>query len=155
MRNFYKKGISIAEIIVVVAILSVILAVALSQFSEMRERQVLKSAVSNILSSLNKAQAQTTASLQSSSYGVHLESNQVIIFKGMVFSSGDPDNEVMEIKSPANISNVTFGGVSGNSGDVYFNRIWGTPNHIGTITVSTPSLSKIITVSFTGSASAN
>jgi len=155
MNNFCKKGISLIEIIVVVAILGIIFAVVSPKFSTIRERQILKSTTSNILSSLNKAQTQTLASLDSSSYGVHFESGQVIIFKGTVFSDSNPDNEIMEITSPAFISDVTLGGVSADFGNVFFNRISGTPSDIGTVTVSTPSFSKIITISFTGSASAN
>jgi hypothetical protein len=121
----------------------------------MRENQALKNAVSDILSSLNKAQSQTLASVNSSSYGVHFQADKVIIFKGTVFSTGDANNETIGLTSPASISNVTLGGVSSTSGDMYFNRLSGAPSTTGTITVSTTSYSKIITVSATGVASSN
>lgn len=155
MKNFYNKGISIVELLIVFAVLAVIFSVVIPQFSKIREQQVLKGAVGDILSSLNKAQSQTLASLNSSEYGVHFESGAVIIFKGTVFSDISPDNEIIKIISPAFIFDVTLGGVSGDYGDIFFNHISGVPNKTGTVTVSTSSFSKIITISFTGSASAN
>jgi hypothetical protein len=86
---------------------------------------------------------------------VHFESDQIIIFKGMVFSAGAGDNIIVSITSPATISNVTFGGVSASSGNVYFNRLSGAPSTTGTITISSPNYSKIITILPTGVASVN
>lgn len=146
---------SLAELLIVIAVLVIIFSIVLPQFSEVREKQVLKSAVGDILSSLSKAQAQTLASVDSSSYGVNFESDRIIIFKGTVFSEEDVNNEVINIVSPANISNVSLGGVSASSGNMYFNRISGSPSKAGTISVATSNFTKIITISATGSVSAN
>ena len=150
-----KKGMSVIELLIAVAVLGILFSIILPQFSKIRENQVLKAATSNILSSLNKAQSQTFASINSSSYGVHFQSDKVIIFKGAVYSATDANNEIMEIIEPARISNVTLSGISGTSGNVYFNRLSGTPNTTGTITVATSSYSKIITISATGVATVN
>jgi len=151
----HKKGITLVEMMIVIGVLGILFLVGLPQFSKMRENQALKNAVSDVLSSINKAQSETLASIGSSSYGVHLQSDKVIIFKGTVFSTGDPNNETINIAAPANISNVTLAGVSGSTGNVYFNRLSGAPNKTGTITVSTASLTRIITISATGLASVN
>ena len=143
------------EILIVIAVLGIILSVVIPQFSQSRENQVLKNAVSDILANLNKARSQTLASIDSFSYGVRLESDRVIIFKGTVFSVNDPNNEVTEIITPITISNVTLGGTSGSSGDLYFNRLSGIPSKTGIIDVSSSSFSKVITISATGTASVN
>lgn len=155
MRKNFKSGISLVEIIIVFAVLAVILAVVIPRFGVMRERQVLKSAVSDILSILNKAQGQSIASVDSSTYGVHFEADKVVIFKGTSYVDGNGGNEEINLTTPAEISNVTLAGVSATSGSMYFNRISGSPNKAGTITVSTPSFNKIITISATGGVSAN
>lgn len=139
------------EILVVVAVLGIIFSITLPQFSKVRENQVLKNAVSDVLSSLNKAQSKTLASLDSSSYGVHFDSDKVIIFKGTTFSSGNVNNETINIVSPAIISSVTLlpsGGV-----DLYFNRLSGTPNVTGEIVVSSTNYWKVVTISGTGAIS--
>ncbi len=153
MNNFFKKGMSIIEVLVVIAVLGILVLIVLPQFSTIKENQVFKNAVSDTLSTLNKAHSRTLASVDSSVYGVHFQSDKVIIFKGMVFSEAASDNEEINIVNPASITNVTLNGVSGNSGEMYFNRLSGTPNKIGTITISTPNYSKIITIFATGIAS--
>ena len=161
MQNFYTKklsetrGMTVIELLVVVVVIGILLLITLPQFFKIRERQMVKNAVAEILSSLGKARSQTLSSLNSSEYGVRFESNQVIIFKGKTFSSGAPDNEVANITSPASITSVTLSGVSGGSGDMYFNRLSGVPSKTGTITISASSNSKIITISATGTVSSN
>lgn len=155
IKNFYNKGVAIAEILVVLAVLAVIFMVVLPQFSKIRELQLLKNTTSDILSSLNKAQSQTLASVNSSSYGVHFQADKVIIFTGTTYSAGASSNVSINISSPVAISNVTFGGVNASSGNIYFNRLYGTPNTFGTVTVSSTNYSKIITISATGVASSN
>jgi prepilin-type N-terminal cleavage/methylation domain-containing protein len=152
MINFYKKGMTVIEVLVVIAVLAIIFLIVLPQFSKSRENQVLKAGVADILSSINKARGNTLSSLNSSSYGVHFQSDKIIIFKGVVFSSGDLNNETIDIKTPAVISNISF--LNGGS-DIYFYRLSGAPNTTGTITISTTSNSKIITISATGVASLN
>ena len=88
-----QSGIALVEILVVIAIIVLILLVVLPPFSSIKEGQVLDNAVENVISALNKARTQTLSSLDSSEYGVHFESDQILIFKGKVFSANDPDNE--------------------------------------------------------------
>lgn len=150
-----NKGITIIELLVVLAVLGIIFSIVLPQFSKVKENQVIKNAVESVLSSIDKAHSETLSSLNSSEYGVHFQSDKVIIFTGKVFSGGASNNETINIITPASISNVTLGGVSGVSGDVYFNRLSGVPNQTGTITISSTSYSKIITIGATGISSVN
>lgn len=154
MKNYYKKGITVIELLVVLAVLGIIFSVVIPQFSKIRENQVLKSGVQDILSSLNKARSQTLASLNSSVYGVHFEADKIIIFKGTDFSTRDTaKDETINIITPATISNVTLNLVSDVDGEMYFNRLSGGPSKTGTITVFTTNYSKIIRISATGTAS--
>lgn len=155
MKNFYKKGMTIVEVLIVIVVLGAIFLIVAPQFSKIRENQVIKSGVEDLVSSLDQAHGDTLSSLNSSEYGVHFQSDKVIIFKGKIFSSEAPDNKTTYIVSPASITNVTFNGVSSTSGDVYFSRLSGAPSVTGTITISTDSYSKIITISATGVASVN
>lgn len=155
MTYFYKKGISLIEILIVLAILVILMAVALPQFAKMRENQVVKNAVADVASTISRARSLSLASVDSSEYGVHFESDKVIIFKGTTYSLGAPDNEIIDIVYPASITNVTLGGVSGSSGEIYFNRLFGAPSDNGTITISSTNFSKIITISATGGVSSN
>lgn len=151
MRNF-KKGYTILEILIVLSVLAVLLAVFLPSFSKIRENQVLKNAASEVFSAIDKARSQGLSSYNSSEYGVHFEDHKIVIFQGTVYSPTDSNNEKILITSPAYISSVNL---TGGAVDIYFDRLSGAPSKTGTITVSTPSASKTITVSDTGTASAN
>ena len=151
MKYFFQKGISAIELLIIVVVLGIIFSILVPQFSKTRELQIFKNSVSDILSSLNKARSQTLASVDSSSYGVHFQSDKVIIFKGTNFISNDVDNETIDVTAPATISNGTLI----LPVNIYFNRLSGSPNVTGTITVSTASYSKIITINPTGLASSN
>jgi len=154
--NFSKQnGIGLIEVLVTIAVLGVLIAVTLPQFSKIKERQVLKAGVEDILSSLNRARANTLASVNSLNYGVRFESNQVIIFTGIVYSAGASDNKVVSISTPASITNVTLNASSGTSGELYFVRLSGAPSKTGTITIATGNYSKTITISASGAISSN
>lgn len=155
VNKFYQKGITVLELLLTLSVLGVLVAVALPQFSGMKENQVLKNTLGDIVSALHNAQSQSLASVDSSEYGVHFQSDRLLIFKGKIFSMGSPDNKTINIISPANISNVTLAGVSSTEGDFYFERLSGIPSKAGTITVSTSSRSKIITISATGAVGIN
>lgn len=148
-----RRGISIIETLVIITVLGIIFSIIIPQFSKSREMQVLKSGVADTLSSIDKARGDTLSSLNSSSYGVHFQSDKVIIFKGTDFSTRDTTkDETINIVTPATISNIAL--VGGGS-DFYFNRLSGAPSTTGTVTISTTSYSKIITISATGVASSD
>lgn len=153
MKNFYKKGITVIELLVVLAVLGIMVSIVLPQFSRMRENQVLKSGVQDILSSLDKARSQTLASLNSLNYGVRFEVDKIILFKTQAFDARAVDNETINIITPATISNVVLGCTPPIPCDIYFNRLSGSPSTNGTVTISTTNYSKIITISATGVAS--
>ena len=141
--------------LILVAVVGVLISIVLPTFSKIKENQVLKNGVEDILSLINKARGETLSSLNSSEYGVHFQPDKVIIFKGKVFSASAPDNESISIITPASITNVMLGGISGTSGDIYFKRLSGAPSSTGTLTISTSTYSRIITISTTGVASVN
>jgi len=150
-----ERGFTLIEFLITCAVLGVLLALVYPQFARFRENQVLKAGVTDIMSTLNKAQSQALSSIDSSSYGVYFSANQIVVFKGTSYSVGNPSNEVISIVSPASITNVTLGGVSSSSGELYFSRLGGAPNKSGTVTITTPNLSKIITIGAAGTISVN
>lgn len=153
-----RKGFSIAEVVIIIAIVAILTALAVNRFSSIRQRQSVETAVADIISTLNKASSKTLASYNSTNYGVHFEANAIVVFSGTTYSGNlnDPSNDpYTSIVSPASITNVTLNGSSGVSGDFYFNRLTGVPSKTGTITVTAGSFSRIITIGATGQVSSS
>lgn len=148
----FKKGFTLFEIIIAISILLIIIALALPKFSEFRTTQIHSSSVADVLSSLDQARRNTLNSLDSSSYGVHFEASKIVIFKGTAYSAQDANNIDVLFTSPSSITNITL---SGGGSDIYFNRLNGTPNKTGSITISTGNYAKIITIGATGIFSSN
>lgn len=155
MLKFYQKGITAVEVLVAVSVIGILVLIAFPQFSKIKENQVFKNTIEDITSTLRSAQSQSLASVNSLEYGVYFQSDQIVLFKEKVFSPSATDNKIINIISPSSISNVTLGGVSAGTGELYFARLSGVPSKTGTITVSTSSASKIITISATGTVSVN
>ena len=132
-----NKAFTLIEILISIAILLLLIAVAIPEFNKLRNSQLLNSTVEDVVAGINKASSNTLASLDSSSYGVHFASNQIIIFTGTVFNSNDPDNEIISIQNPVTISNISF---TGGASSFYFNRLTNRPNITGSITLSLSSL---------------
>lgn len=148
----FHKGMTLIEILIGLAILVIILVTALPQFSSFKTEQVLKSATSDVLSSLDKARSQSLNSLDSSEYGVHFQSDKVVIFKGTVYSANSSSNEDIVLATSSTISTITL---SGGGSDIYFARLSATPSKTGTITISSGSYTKTITIGATGIFSSN
>jgi len=147
-----RRGITVIEMLVIIVVIGIISLIVLPQFSKIKENQVLKDGVADVLSSLDKARSQTLSSLNSSEYGVHFQSDKVIIFKGKDFSTRETaKDETINIVTPAVMSSGTLT----LPANIFFNRLSGMPSTNGTVIISTSSYSKIITISATGGASVN
>ena len=103
MKNFYNKGISLLEIIIVIAIISVLVALIIPNMSEFKKRQNLKNTVVDIVSLLNKAKLDSNSFLDSSVYSVYFATDRVVYFKGTTYSPSNPTNQVILLNSSVTI----------------------------------------------------
>lgn len=147
MKTNFQKGLTILETIIALSALALLVAIILPSFATMRNNQVLKSSVREVTSALERAQFLSISSVDSSEYGVHFEANQIVIFKGTVYSAISPDNEIISISYPASLTSIIL---SGGGSDVYFDRLSGGPNKTGTVTIVSGSVSRTITITATG-----
>ena len=81
-----------------------------------------------------------------SSYGVKFASSTVTVFSGSNYQNGNVISKY-DLESNVKISAVSL---SSNSTELNFNKITGTPNATGTVTLSASSHSKIVTIFGTG-----
>lgn len=149
------RGFTLIELVVVIAISVLLVLVTISFFSSFRNSQVLQGETSQALSILNKAQSYTLNSKSDSEYGVRVNGDQLILFKGLAFASSSPTNEAYVLHSAVQISSTTL---SGGGNDIIFDRLTGDTSNDGSFVLSLksdPTQKNVISISKTGATAQN
>lgn len=155
MMKTFQKGVTLLEILIVIAILGALSALIVGNFSSTRGDQVLKNETEAVVALLQEARSNTLSGLDSSQYGVHIQSDRVILFKGSSYSSSDPSNSPYFIDDAVFISSINL---QGGGSDIIFERLTGETTAYGTLILrraSDASLNRTITISSIGLASSN
>ena len=142
-------GFTLIEVLVVIAISTILTAVSIAGLREFSNKSGHKTAAHTVLGALEEAHARTLSSEGDIAYGVHFETNMVVVFEGTSYTAGDPDNDEHPLPSRTSITNISIGGGS----EIYFERLSGDASPSGTITValtSNPATSKTITIYSSG-----
>lgn len=118
-----NKGITIIEILIIIAIIGIISSIVLLNLSKFRQEQSLKNTTSDVVSLLNKARQNTLSSLNSTNYSVHFETDRAVLFSGLIYSPSNSTNEPIIFSSgviiPSNGINI------GGGSEVTFERLTG------------------------------
>jgi hypothetical protein len=123
--------------------------------SAFRSGKALQAVAESTLSLLNEAQNSTLSAKDSYSYGVHFESSEITLFRGVAYSNSDPNNRTVDIDGAVEISNISL---VGGGQDVLFQRLTGKTSQSGTITIrlkSDTSKTKTILIEASGVASSD
>ncbi len=150
-----SHGFSLIElliVLVIVVLMTSIIAISLSSYTK---KQALEGGVRTIVSELSDARSRTLSSQGSIQYGVNLQNNRVVLFRGTVYDVSDSANEIIDLDSRVQIETTA---VSGGGNSVIFQRLTGETSESGTITVSLisdPTIEKVITIQKTGLVSYN
>lgn len=145
-----ERGFTLIEILIVIVILATIVTIVVSAFSRFDNNQSLQSATAKIVTALDEARSKTLASYDNSVYGVHLQSDKAVLFKGETFSPLSSDNEDFIFSSKISISEISL---SGGGDEIIFKRLMGKTDQDGIITLSLISDSskfKTITIQSSG-----
>ncbi|MFA6797377.1 MAG: type II secretion system protein [Candidatus Paceibacterota bacterium] len=146
-RKDFNFGFSFVEIIIVLAIISSLSTIVVLSFSKVGGVQSLEKTTISVISILNEAKSMAISSKDYSDYGVRIENNKLISFKG---NYGN-ENKIYSIPNLVEISDISIGGVSNN--DILFKKVSGSTNATGTITISVvdnPTVNNSIKISTTG-----
>lgn len=144
-----QKGFTVIEILVVLALGALLTGFVVSSFSKVNEHEVLNTNSDLIVSILNEARSMTLSSVGDTGYGVHFDTDQVVLFRGTSYSSVSATNVPTALNSRVAMRNISFGGGS----NVVFNRLTGATAQAGTLQIYLKNASttyKTISVSATG-----
>lgn len=157
-RNKLVCGFTLLELLISIAIISIIVAIVMPSLYNIRDEQILKNTTEDIITTLNQARSKTLASQDSNYYGVHFESDRMVSFTGGVFS--EPNSSNLEVSFDSHVSIPASGGINLNGGtsNVIFERLTGDTDSYGTIIVqlnSNPLKNKTIIIRKTGIITSN
>lgn len=155
-KKYKTSGFTLMEIIIVIAIITIISSIVLFNLSNFRNEQDLKNTEMEIVSLLDKARQNTLSSVNSNNYSVHFEVDKAVLFSGSIYSALDSSNE--KINFNANISIPAIDGINlGVGSNVTFERLTGETT--GGVLIlrlkSDASKQKTITINKTGLVSSN
>jgi len=127
------------EFLIVLAILAILAITILPNLGFFRGQKTVQAAAQELIGALRLAQNKTLSSVNASSYGVQVETDKFILFKGVVFDPVAADNETHLLGNSLNISNVNLGGGS----TVVFERLSGATANSGSIKIEQTNNSSI------------
>jgi len=128
-----KKGFTIFELVVVIAVAGLIFAITLFSFSNLRDKESLDKTALQISSIIDQARSKTLASKNDSVYGVHIDTTEIVLFKGLSYSQSSVDNVVFSLNPNVEVISVDL---SDSGSDIVFERLTGKAMQSGTTTLS-------------------
>jgi prepilin-type N-terminal cleavage/methylation domain-containing protein len=158
MPTLYKKGFTMIELLMVIAIIGIISLLSVPKLSDFKKEQSLKNTTGDIMALLNKAKSDSLSSLNSNNYSIHFESDRMIYFVGDTYSSSDSSNEVIYFEPQVSIPSTGGINLNGGGDNVIFSKLAGNVIGYGTIVIqitSDPTRQKIVTIEKTGAISSN
>ena len=128
-----EKAFTLIEILVVIAVITILVAVIVGVYSSFRSKIDLDTNSQMILNTLRLAQSKTLASEGASNYGVHFEQEKCVLFKGNVYNPVAPDNRFYDFSSRLEIPVASGINLNGGGNEVIFDRITGNTFQSGEI----------------------
>ena len=127
-----KLGFSLVEMIVSIAIGAILVAAVVVSFSSFRNNKIVDISADQILSVINEARVKAVSSEDYSRFGVRLEANRTVLFKGDVFTEPSSFNIETPLSPLVEISNISL---NGGGADIVFQKLTGKTSNYGSLRV--------------------
>jgi len=140
--KYNNKGFSLVEVIIVVAILTLLLSISDSIYSNVRASTNLKIAGDSIVQALRSTKTNASIGKNDSKWGVKTLVNKIVIFKGVDYTSRDIAYD--------QIINLPNGVVASGLDEFIFEKVTGNTINTGDIIITNSSGSKNIGINGKG-----
>ena len=131
-KNKNKNGFTLIEVLIVIAIFIIILNIAITVSKSFSNTVDLDNSVKVIGTNIKLAKTRSISALNDTHYGVHFENDQIIVFEGDVYDSGDSTNKIINLSDSVEIFNINL---NGGGSDLVFSRLTGVTENFGTVEI--------------------
>jgi len=129
--RLFARGFTFLEVVIVIAILSIIVATVLPPLMNFRKNSTLNSEVQEVMTLINKARMSAISSKDDQQFGIHFEAGKVVLFQGVTYTPGAATNE--EHILDAAITGITT--INGGGSELLFAKIIGSTSQNATTTL--------------------
>ena len=152
--NAKRKGFTVIELVISLAIMGALLAVILPSFISFRRSSALNTEAEDLVTVINRARLLSVSSKNDQQFGVHFSTDRVTLYQGPTYSATDPANEIHILNSLVALSGTT---INGGGSEVLFQKVTGatTQNATTTLLVTGTSASTTILILPTGVVTVN
>ena len=151
----HKTGFSLLQLVIAVAIVTALSVIIFSSTGTAKTNQLLKNETEGVVAVIKEAQEKTLSGEGDSQYGVHIQSDKVVLFTGSSYSSSASSNRAFTLDSTVTITSISL---AGGGSDIVFSQLSGETSQYGTFVIkniSTTNGQKTITVSKLGLVTGN
>lgn len=137
------------ELLIVIIIMTIIMGVSFYFIPQWGKKDALEKDVAGLTAFLRDARLVSVSSKNASSFGIHLESDKVVLFEGNSYVAGGANEKIMDFSGKVYLYSYSLNLASP---DIVFDRLTGVTSNFGTITLSLKdnSASTTITILQTG-----
>lgn len=137
-----SKGFTLLELLLSVAIISLLTALSLPVYRTLVKKNDLDIAAGTVVSSLRRAQILSQAVDGDTTWGVKIQSGSIVVFKGTNYTARDPSyDEIFDLATSITPSGTT---------EYVFSKLIGLPQITGTATLTTENDARTITINTKG-----
>lgn len=137
------RAFTMLELLIVLGILAIVTIVAVPFFGSSISRNDLQTSAWRVIDDLRRAQSQAMAGHTNSAWGVHMQSDRHVFFRGTTYNAADPEN--IETVFPATVT-MSVISLNGGGSDVRFNKIRGDTGDYGSVTLQDTNTAETITI---------
>ncbi len=131
-QNVYRRGFTIIELVIALALIGALIVVILPSFISFRRSSALNTEAEDLVTVINRARLLSVSSKNDQQFGVHFDTDRAVLYQGPTYTSTDPTNEIHVLNSLVTLSGTT---INGGGSEVLFQKVTGATSQNATTTL--------------------
>lgn len=125
-----RRGFTLIEVVLAVGILAISAIIIIPAWQSFSDTVNLGNTAKMIETKVKLAKNYSLSARNDTNYGIHFETDNIVLFAGSVYAAGAPGNQIYNLPDNTEIYGINL---NGGGADLVFNRLTGTTVNDGTI----------------------